>query len=285
MRTARKILKSDNLTHPFRSPGSDYNHWCRMLSNVLRRFPNLLSEDKCKHNIFQVLMIVAGKIEKEQLGFSFEYSSILLEEVRPLVSYFSPNQRVLLLQWLSKIEQIKSDTEDLGSLREPLETKENPLKDLNINSIYLDLLDAQRKQCGGCNRKQSLYCRCCYIPLPPTDSTRIPQISLPLSLHLILHPKLSIHNRTSIQAKVICPSDVSVYEFPQLPQFDSNSTVILFPSDDSEDLEELSDDKLQTIKHFVCIDSTWECAPVSFSLTSYKLRVFFDILVSRKSLT
>ena len=84
-------------------------------------------------------------------------------------------------------------------------------------------------------------------------------------LNLIIY--FSIHHQsellskaTGVHAAVLYPSNVTITHYPNLPELDPTSSVLLFPSDDSIPLVEMDINDIKKIKTFVFIDSTWQQA-------------------------
>ena len=74
------------------------------------------------------------------------------------------------------------------------------------------------------------------------------------------HRSENLGKATGVHAKVLFPNDVTIYHFPEMPDFDFDSTVLLFPSKEATPIYELTIEEISQIKHAVFIDSTWQSA-------------------------
>ncbi|KAA6377138.1 MAG: putative DTW domain protein [Streblomastix strix] len=110
-----------------------------------------------------------------------------------------------------------------------------------------------RKICPNCSMSYSMYCPYCTIPLPGYQP---PKITLPLSVDIIHHPKEKRTKSTAIHLCILCPEQAHMYEFPDVPDYDPNTTICLFPSPQSEDVTDIKD--WNQINKVVFIDSTWQ---------------------------
>ncbi|XP_033127665.1 DTW domain-containing protein 1-like isoform X2 [Anneissia japonica] len=90
---------------------------------------------------------------------------------------------------------------------------------------------------------------------------------LPLKIDIIKHPKEIDGKSTAVHAGLISPDDVTIYNFPCVPDFDpSEKVVLVFPSKEAVNLDDLfkdpkyemqRDDKAVPFTRVVFIDSTW----------------------------
>ncbi|KAJ3432461.1 dtw domain-containing protein [Anaeramoeba flamelloides] len=134
--------------------------------------------------------------------------------------------------------------------------------DLKLAS-FEGLDDEPRKKCPNCERTCKFYCPHCFTIV--NEINKIPQLTLPLKTYIVHHPKEKVSKSTAIHAKVLAPESVEIIEFPlgldalvenseNDQAFDLNSTLLLFPSEESKPISEVDWGK---IKNVVFIDSTW----------------------------
>ncbi|EFA83928.1 hypothetical protein PPL_02998 [Heterostelium album PN500] len=121
------------------------------------------------------------------------------------------------------------------------------------SSDHLAQLD--RAVCPNCKKKRKYFCYDCYIPFG--DPELAPKLKLPIKCDILHYPTELLSKSTAIHSKVVANSDVSIYEFPEVPDYDVEETVLLFPSDTSDFVRE-SD--LSGVKRVVFIDSQWHTA-------------------------
>ena len=114
-----------------------------------------------------------------------------------------------------------------------------------------------------CGKSYSYYCPVCYKSLAP-PGVAIPDVALPLSVAVML--KDGRQRSTAMHAPVLAPRDVRVYEHPYagLPEFDAESCVVAFPSDDAVPWTAL--DGLERVRTLILIDSPWQQAQKALAL-------------------
>eukprot|EP01086_Lenisia_limosa_P001562 TRINITY_DN13082_c0_g1_i1.p1 TRINITY_DN13082_c0_g1~~TRINITY_DN13082_c0_g1_i1.p1 ORF type:complete len:253 (+),score=16.71 TRINITY_DN13082_c0_g1_i1:58-816(+) len=130
-----------------------------------------------------------------------------------------------------------------------VESEDSPFSEFKISSLA-PLLEKQKHHCPNCGKPKTMFCPRCMLPV--LDS---PNIKLPIHVHIIKHESEKITKATSIHAKVLAPEDVSVHSNLEIPEFDPETTVLLFPSEDAQSLDELDFDKVANV---VFIESTWQ---------------------------
>lgn len=127
-----------------------------------------------------------------------------------------------------------------------------------------------RSLCPTCNKSRSLYCYDCLVPL-----TLIPQVSLPIKVHVVLDRESRSKN-TGVQAAILAPGCVDVHGIDSLPDVEPSQAVLLFPNESAAEADALD---LRDVKHVFIIDSKWKTAtsiaathPTLNSLKTLKLK-------------
>ncbi|GAM23474.1 hypothetical protein SAMD00019534_066490 [Acytostelium subglobosum LB1] len=120
-------------------------------------------------------------------------------------------------------------------------------------SDYLTELD--RAICPQCKKKRKYFCYDCYVPFG--EPGLAPKLKLPIKCDILHYPTELLSKSTAIHSKVIAFDDVSIHEFPEVPDYNVDETVLLYPSATSEFVRE-SD--LSNVKRVVFIDSQWHTA-------------------------
>ena len=69
------------------------------------------------------------------------------------------------------------------------------------------------------------------------------------------HPSEKVSKSTGVHAAVMC-SNATMHVFPEFPDFDSEDTLLLFPTDDSVTVDEIED--LSKYKRLVVVESQWQ---------------------------
>ncbi|ELP83919.1 hypothetical protein EIN_311800 [Entamoeba invadens IP1] len=109
--------------------------------------------------------------------------------------------------------------------------------------------------CPICKKSMKYFCYNCRKSLLPNA----PQMTLPIKLDIVHHPTEKTSKSTALTACVLAPQDATWVEFPdEIPEYDSNETLLLFPSEDAKKLSEIPD--LKKYKRVVCIESVWDKA-------------------------
>lgn len=116
---------------------------------------------------------------------------------------------------------------------------EKPFEGMIIsNSEFLDQLNG-RSTCPRCGKSRMYFCYTCYIPVPPIQG-KIPQCKLPVKVDIIKHQREIDGKSTSAHAAVLAPYDVSVYTYPDVPEYSLDGrTVLLFPGASARTVKEL----------------------------------------------
>ncbi|KAK4880792.1 hypothetical protein RN001_008938 [Aquatica leii] len=115
---------------------------------------------------------------------------------------------------------------------------ENPFDGFIINDdSFLDQLEG-RYPCPKCNKSRKYFCYTCYVPISELKG-KLPNVKLPLKIDIIKH-KLEIDGKsTAAHAAVLASDDVNVYTYPDIPEYDVNSVVLIYPSFDSISIDQL----------------------------------------------
>ncbi|KAK7196899.1 DTW domain containing protein [Novymonas esmeraldas] len=111
-----------------------------------------------------------------------------------------------------------------------------------------------RRACPKCNKRRLYYCYDCLTVVHPESHP--PPLTLPLHVYVVLHPNELRGKSTSLAASTISP-DLHIVEYPAVPeQLEPESTLVLYPSEQSVELHEV--EHLDQYKNVVFIDSTWQ---------------------------
>ena len=132
------------------------------------------------------------------------------------------------------------------------------LDDLSLSSFdVLSEASSHRSECTVCHKSRRFFCYDCEKPL--LDINRIPKVALPVTLHIVRHSGEKKSKSSVIPLKMVSPEHVSLYSFHRsatasLPNVSSDDTVILYPSDDSLEVDQID---WSPIKNILVVDSTW----------------------------
>eukprot|EP00826_Nyctotherus_ovalis_P036244 TRINITY_DN319_c0_g1_i11.p1 TRINITY_DN319_c0_g1~~TRINITY_DN319_c0_g1_i11.p1 ORF type:complete len:256 (-),score=86.80 TRINITY_DN319_c0_g1_i11:186-953(-) len=135
-------------------------------------------------------------------------------------------------------------------------------KELYLHKLKLSSFEPldkanERRKCPKCDRSKKLYCPYCYVSL--VDTSLIPQLTLPLHVSVLQHPKEKVERSSIIPAKVLAPSSLDIYRMASLPaiHLDPNDTLFLYPTETAKAIKDVDRDLLKNAKHLLMIDSTW----------------------------
>ncbi|KAL7714304.1 tRNA-uridine aminocarboxypropyltransferase 1 [Entamoeba marina] len=117
------------------------------------------------------------------------------------------------------------------------------------------LIEADKKGrivCPKCQKKMKYFCYNCQRGL----LQGIPEVILPIELDIIHHPTEKVSKSTAMTARIVSKDYSRWIKFPdEVPAYDPNDTLLLFPSPDAKKLSEVED--LKKYKRIVCIESVW----------------------------
>lgn len=132
---------------------------------------------------------------------------------------------------------------------------QNFIKGLHFSvPLYRLREQTTRRECPKCLKRRQFYCYDCLTVVHPESHP--PPLSLPLNVYVILHPNELRGKSTSLAASTISP-DLHIVEYPSVPvHLEPASTLVLYPSEQSVELEEVED--IGSYKNVVFIDSTWQ---------------------------
>lgn len=97
---------------------------------------------------------------------------------------------------------------------------------------------------------------------PVMETSGFPQLTLPINVTVISHPKEKKSKSSIIPSKIICPNQVEIVSTTDAPvlrgdEEPEDSVVLLFPSDSAKEMTKMTEQELKAIKKVVLIDSTW----------------------------
>jgi hypothetical protein len=142
----------------------------------------------------------------------------------------------------------------------------SPFAHLKLSS-WEPLRSATREVCSNCKSSRKIYCYNCFQFLPNIDPRSIPRVSLPVHLDIIKHSRELQGKSTAVQAKMLAPDDVTIHNYPSLPEIrDPCKCALAFPKEGALPVSEWV--KLNgtgttggmdwsRVERIVFIDSTW----------------------------
>lgn len=79
----------------------------------------------------------------------------------------------------------------------------------------------------------------------------IPTVQLPVNFTVLKHPGENPKKSSIVASKVIAHENVTIHNSLEVPEFDQESTILLFPKEESVPLTSLSKEELSKIKTVV----------------------------------
>ena len=144
------------------------------------------------------------------------------------------------------------------SKRNGLSNNQNPFENFKFSLDIQTLVKLKRRKCVYCGKSSALYCAYCQYPFYciDDDSDKWPNLTLPVHVDIIRHPKELVNVCSSVHACIVAPQFVQMYEFPTVPALSEEDGVyLLYPSEKAVFLDEVDD--LKKIKKIVVIESRW----------------------------
>nr|XP_023014124.1 DTW domain-containing protein 1 [Leptinotarsa decemlineata] len=113
-----------------------------------------------------------------------------------------------------------------------------PFQGMNIadNSI-LNMLEG-RQPCPKCGKSRKFYCYSCYVPIAELEG-KLPFVKLPIKIDIIKHKNEIDGKSTAGHAAILAPEDVSIYTYPNIPDYRNENVVLIFPSQQAINVSQL----------------------------------------------
>ena len=126
----------------------------------------------------------------------------------------------------------------------------------------------QKDPCASCGKACWLYCSFCLLPTHP-DAPK--GIRLPKKLVIFKDPKEKRSKSTALHAPILCPNDSLLIESKslQLEDCDPSRTLLLFPSNDAKEIQEI---EFNSFDQIIVIDGTWSQAKSMASKISNRFK-------------
>ncbi|XP_074476846.1 tRNA-uridine aminocarboxypropyltransferase 1 [Sebastes fasciatus] len=129
---------------------------------------------------------------------------------------------------------LSSDSSDTRELAK------QPLQGLKLAS-HVVLEKAQergRLKCTKCGGSRMFFCYTC-CSLLGVSLQEIPLIKLPVKIDIIKHPNETDGKSTAIHAKILAPSDVTIYTYPCIPDYEKDKVVLVFPGPEAVSVQDM----------------------------------------------
>lgn len=115
---------------------------------------------------------------------------------------------------------------------------QNPFQGFNIddNSILGSL--EGRHSCPKCGKSRKFFCYSCYVPIKELEG-KLPIVKLPIKIDIIKHKHEIDGKSTSGHAAVLAKADVNIYTYPDIPSYENENVVLIFPSQNAISVSQL----------------------------------------------
>ncbi|XP_049913313.1 tRNA-uridine aminocarboxypropyltransferase 1 [Epinephelus moara] len=141
------------------------------------------------------------------------------------------------------------------------ELAKQPLQDLKLAShaVLEKAQERGRLKCSKCGGSRMFFCYTC-CSLLGVSRQEIPLIKLPVKIDIIKHPNETDGKSTAIHAKILAPSDVTIYTYPCIPDYEKDKVVLVFPGpgavsvhDMMQCLHDMTDSRSHDFSHEPCV--------------------------------
>ncbi|KAJ8944394.1 hypothetical protein NQ314_009490 [Rhamnusium bicolor] len=114
----------------------------------------------------------------------------------------------------------------------------NPFDGFTIddNSI-LEKLEG-RHPCPKCGKSRKFYCYSCYVPILELEG-KLPKVKLPFKIDIIKHKHEIDGKSTAGHAAILANDNVTIYIYPNIPDYDEENVVLIFPSQNAISVSQL----------------------------------------------
>ncbi|XP_077375477.1 tRNA-uridine aminocarboxypropyltransferase 1 isoform X2 [Festucalex cinctus] len=110
------------------------------------------------------------------------------------------------------------------------ELSKHPLQGLKLAShaVLEKMQQRGRSKCAKCGGSRMFFCYTCCL-LVDVSLQEIPTVKLPVKIDIIKHPNERDGKSTAVHAKILAPSDITIYTYPCIPEYDQDKVVLVFP--------------------------------------------------------
>ncbi len=155
-----------------------------------------------------------------------------------------------------------------GSSPSPLKSKavirRNPFADLTglSDTAALDAV-TERSPCPACSASRMYFCYTCHVAVP-NAAAAIPVVRrLPIKVDIVKHRSEVDGKSTAVHAAVVCPDQVRLFTYPDIPDYRLERAVLVYPGSEAKTLQETFGGCGPSVSSFdrvVFIDCTWKQA-------------------------
>ncbi|CAH0557046.1 unnamed protein product [Brassicogethes aeneus] len=92
--------------------------------------------------------------------------------------------------------------------------------------------------CPKCGKSRKYYCYSCYVPISELAG-KLPTVKLPLKIDIIKHKHEIDGKSTAGHAAILAHEDVKIYTYPDIPSYENENVVLIFPSQQAISVSQL----------------------------------------------
>ncbi|KAG2171658.1 hypothetical protein INT43_008038 [Umbelopsis isabellina] len=172
-------------------------------------------------------------------------------------------------------------SESSGNRKRPASPALSKFDDLKIQDDSILHEHSDREVCPKCQKSAMYFCYRCFTP-STASAGHVPRLDLPVPMDIIKHEKELDGKSTAAHARVIAPSDVNIYGWQEIPEYENpDQVLLLFPGPDAKTLSEIP---RESFTRLVVIDGTWKQASKIARLSPQLKNVRKVTIVPRKTL-
>ncbi|RVE74292.1 hypothetical protein OJAV_G00020550 [Oryzias javanicus] len=145
---------------------------------------------------------------------------------------------------LDQDQQLHSGCHDKTTLcldsSDSCELAKHPLQGLKLAShkVLERAQQTGRLRCSKCGGSRMFFCYTC-CSLVGVSIQEIPNIKLPVKIDIIKHPNETDGKSTAIHAKILAPSDATIYTYPCIPEYEKDKVVLVFPGSEAVSVKDI----------------------------------------------
>lgn len=125
-----------------------------------------------------------------------------------------------IFEHLDIIENRSDDAKKSDPIVDSKHEHRNPFEYMSIDENQFLMHIDGRSACPKCGKSRKFFCYKCYVPVDGLEN-RVPKVQLPIQIDIIKHQREVDGKSTAIHAAILAPANVSIYTYPNIPDYDS----------------------------------------------------------------
>lgn len=128
------------------------------------------------------------------------------------------------MEIFEKLDVIENHTHDSVEPRQIVindkHDHRNPFEYMAIDDNQFLTQISGRSACPKCGKSRKFFCYTCYVAINELNG-RLPTVQLPIQIDIIKHQREVDGKSTAIHAAILAPANVSIYTYPNIPDYNS----------------------------------------------------------------